>query len=240
MMPKLAFRFYLMQPQVVLLEWDSEPSEALLCLLIAFKKEILLHSEDVIQITQGYCSLMVFYKNKINSPSKFKEILQSLYENIPPFEIQKGKLWKIPVYYGKEFGIDLEVSAQKLQMSVKELVKTHHSVCYLVYFIGFLPGFLYLYGLPKILNIPRKSKPSPKVSPGSIGIGGQQTGIYPQESPGGWHIIGRTPYPLFQPSKKSPCFAQAGDQIEFYPITKSEYKSIEKGIDSKTYKIKSV
>jgi inhibitor of KinA len=141
------------------------------------------------------------------------------------------------VLYNLEVGPDLKSLAQALQISPASLIEQHYSVIYQVQFIGFLPGFLYLNGLPKSIAYPRKTTPTPKVSRGSVGIGGEQTGIYPQESPGGWHIIGKTPYPLFQPTKKHPCFAKAGDRIEFYPITESEFTTISEGISAKTYKI---
>ena len=235
MKSKALFRFFLIHPKVVILEWNLKPNQFLLSDLIAFKNKIISHFKDVIQVTQGYHSLMVFYKNEVSKETE--EHLNSLYESLVQTSLKKTKLWKIPVLYNLEVGPDLKSLAQALQISPASLIEQHYSVIYQVQFIGFLPGFLYLNGLPKSIAYPRKTTPTPKVSRGSVGIGGEQTGIYPQESPGGWHIIGKTPYPLFQPTKKHPCFAKAGDRIEFYPITESEFTTISEGISAKTYKI---
>src|SRR5210317_19989 len=235
MKSKAPFRFFLIHPKVVILEWNLKPNQFLLSDLIAFKNKIISHFKDVIQVTQGFHSLMVFYKNEVSKETE--EHLNSLYESLVQTSLKKTKLWKINVLYNLEVGPDLKSLAQALQISPASLIEQHYSVIYQVQFIRFLHGFLNINGLPKSIVYPRKTTPTPKVSRGSVVIGGEQTGIYPQESPGGWHIIGKTPYPLFQPTKKHPCFAKAGDRIEFYPITESEFTTISEGISAKTYKI---
>lgn len=109
-------------------------------------------------------------------------------------------------------------------MSTKELIEMHTKQPYLVYGIGFLPGFMYLGGLPEALETPRKSTPRLAVPKGSVGLAGKQTGIYPQDSPGGWNIIGNCPIPIFNINKEPPCFINVGDRVQFYPITKAEYE----------------
>ena len=154
-----------------------------------------------------------------------KEIskLKDLYSSITSQDILTSRLWYIPVCYDESFGIDLEVLSQAKKISKKTIVERHTKAIYAVYFIGFLPGFLYLGGLNSDLHLDRKTTPNLNVKKGSVGIGGKQTGIYPQDSPGGWHIIGNSPLELFNPKQNPPCFLKAGDKVKFHPISKSEY-----------------
>ncbi len=108
-------------------------------------------------------------------------------------------------------------------MGTEEVIRLHTGHTYVVYGIGFLPGFMYLGGLPETLEVPRKSAPRLEVRKGSVGLAGKQTGIYPQQSPGGWNIIGNCPIPLFNVEKEQPCFVNVGDRIQFYAINKGEY-----------------
>jgi len=108
-------------------------------------------------------------------------------------------------------------------METKTLIQLHASQQYTVYGIGFLPGFMYLGGLPKDIEVPRRSSPRLQVAKGAVGIAGKQTGIYPQESPGGWNIIGNCPVDMFNVDRDKPCFVSVGDQIQFYSISKAEY-----------------
>ena len=125
--------------------------------------------------------------------------------------------------YDISLGIDLEDVSERLQLSQEELVFMHTNQQYTVYGIGFLPGFMYLGGLPKALEIPRKETPRLKVPQGAVGLASRQTGIYPQESPGGWNIIGNCPVTIFNVHNAPPCFVNMGDKIQFYPISKAEY-----------------
>jgi KipI family sensor histidine kinase inhibitor len=124
---------------------------------------------------------------------------------------------EIPVRYGGEFGPDLEDVAAHTGLAPAEVVRLHSSGCYLVYFLGFSPGFPYLGGMPPKLATPRLRAPRKRVPAGSIAIGGSQTGIYPAESPGGWRIIGRTSLRLFDPEAVPPALLRAGDSVRFVP-----------------------
>ena len=130
-------------------------------------------------------------------------------------------MWKIPVCYDVDFGLDLQETANQLQLSITELIKYHTSPRYTVYGIGFLPGFMYLGGLPHQLEIKRKTTPRLHVPRGSVGLAGRQTGIYPQDSPGGWNIIGKCPIPMFNLKLENPCFVNVGDQVQFYAINRA-------------------
>ncbi|RYG06461.1 MAG: 5-oxoprolinase subunit PxpB [Chitinophagaceae bacterium] len=131
----------------------------------------------------------------------------------------------IPVCYDEQYGKDLQAVAAQTGLSVDEIVHLHHTTTYTVAMIGFTPGFPYLSGLPLTLMVKRKSQPT-TVAAGSVGIAGAQTGIYPQQSPGGWHIIGRTPLVLFDYRDKEPAYFKTGTTIRFSPINKSEFESL--------------
>lgn len=134
---------------------------------------------------------------------------------------------RVPVCYGGEFGPDLEYVAEYHHMTPEEVIKKHTSGDYLVYMIGFAPGFPYVGGLPEEIATPRRKTPRLVIPKGSVGIAGKQTGAYPLETPGGWQLIGRTPLELFRPhDMEHPSVLAAGDRLEFYAITPEEFKEI--------------
>lgn len=136
-----------------------------------------------------------------------------------------ARLVEIPVCYGGAFGPDLDDVAQQHRLEPSEVVRIHSSGEYLVYMVGFMPGFAYLGGLPGRIATPRRSAPRTAVPAGTVGIGGQQTGVYPIESPGGWNLIGRTPLRIFEISRDEPTLLVTGDRVRFRPITLTEYQS---------------
>lgn len=131
---------------------------------------------------------------------------------------------EIPVCYGGDLGPDLGTLAARHQTTADEVVRIHSSADYLVYMVGFIPGFAYLGGLPIEIATPRRSSPRTAVPAGSVGIGGQQTGVYPLESPGGWNLIGRTPVRVFDLSRERPTLLDTGDRVKFYPISLDEFR----------------
>ena len=133
---------------------------------------------------------------------------------------------EIPVCYGGEHGPDLGMIAARAQLSPEQVAALHASVEYLVHAIGFAPGFPYLGGLPPQLAVPRRDTPRPRVPPGSVGIGGVQTGIYPLETPGGWNVIGRTPLKLFDAMRSDPSLLHAGDRVHFRSISNDEFDAL--------------
>ena len=147
-------------------------------------------------------------------------------------------LWEIPVCYDASFGIDLEEIANKKKCSVADIIRLHTETDYLVYFIGFQPGFLYLGGLHQNLHVPRKSNPRVRVDKGSVGIGGAQTGVYPQNSSGGWNIIGKSPLNFFNMKATNPCFAKPGDRIQFVAVDIHTFYEIEREVIKQEFIIK--
>ena len=135
------------------------------------------------------------------------------------------RLIEIPVCYDAEFGFDLDRVAEHTKLSEREIVDLHSTGEYRVACIGFVPGFTFLAGLPKNLATPRRDVPRKEIPPGSVGIGGTQTGIYPLRSPGGWNLIGRTPLRFFEPTKNPPTLLCPGDRVRFRAITREEFRS---------------
>lgn len=175
--------------------------------------------DEVAEVVVGMNTISV-YTHPLTSEQLFAlqaKLQQFCEQNSTPKAIQ-GKHVEIPVRYGGEFGPDLVSASTLCNLSVTELVKAHTEPVYTVYFIGFQAGFPYLGGLPERLHMPRHATPRTQVPAGSVGIGGQQTGIYPFSSPGGWQLLGRTDLPLFDLAKNPPTLLQAGDTLSFVAV----------------------
>ncbi|WP_201006441.1 5-oxoprolinase subunit PxpB [Paenibacillus glycanilyticus] len=136
----------------------------------------------------------------------------------------KGRRFDLPVYYGGQYGPDLEESAESSGLTAAEFVEEHSRVEYTVAMIGFMPGFPYMSGLPENLEQPRKAVPRAIVPAGSVGIAGKQTGIYPLASPGGWQIVGYTPIHMFDKERSEPVLLRAGDRVRFIPVTGGDFR----------------
>lgn len=209
----------------VLIEWPNEVNEVILNKILQF--EAVLQSKYLKgpdwEYVPAYNSLLVVNKEVTLKYVSFSKQLQDWYQNMGDMVPYKRYLWRLPVSYENEFGIDLEEISKQLNIETKEIIALHTSHVYTVYGIGFLPGFMYLGGLPTVLETARKVTPRMIVKKGAVGIAGKQTGIYPQESPGGWNIIGNCPVPIFDATKQEPCFVSVGDQIQFYEVSRAKY-----------------
>ncbi len=174
-----------------------------------------------IESVPAYGSLTVYFSENISATAVrllLSELIARVADTIDSSSTPGRKI-SIPVCYDPSLGVDLPWVSSHLNLSVDEIISLHTSVAYRVYMIGFIPGFPYMGTLPKQLEVPRKQTPSLKIPMGSVAIAGKQTGIYPAEVPGGWQVIGRTPLKMFDPST-SPCsFLNAGDLVQFNPIT---------------------
>ena len=191
--------------------------------------------EGVVDMIPAFCSLLINYDPRVISYEKMKKRIQALVR----VDIKRGetskRLFEIPVVYGGEYGPDLAFIAQNAGMSQEEVVKIHSSCDYLIYMLGFLPGFCYLGGLDERIHTPRLSTPRIKIPAGSVGIGGSQTGIYPLDSPGGWQLMGMTPVKTYDPNREVPILVEAGDYIRFVPIDEAEYLRIKDLADRGEY-----
>lgn len=204
--------------QVILLQANDPIAYEEVHTTSSFLKEIL--GAQLLDIVSSYDSIALF------TPCGIEEIRVAAAGHKTTLPTQpKGEVIKLPICY--ELGLDLEVMARELSLSPEALMAQHQKGIYTAVFIGFSPGFVYADGLDPALFFPRRATPRKKVAAGSIGIGGQQTGIYSLDSPGGWNIVGRTPVPLFNSDALPPVVLPVGTRFTFYPITRREFESWE-------------
>ena len=204
-------------------------------LMLAVQKEKI---PGIIETVPTYRSLLVYFEPLRISPGKLRQILSRLVQQPLESELPKPKLIEIPAVYGGEYGLDLGFVAKHTGLDVSEVVKIHSGTPYLIYMIGFLPGFPYLGGMSPKIAAPRLETPRTKIPAGSVGIAGTQTGIYPMESPGGWRLIGRTPLKIFDPNREPPAIFQAGDYLVFVSITPEEFTKIKETVEQNKYSAK--
>ena len=221
----------------VLIEWPEAISEEILDDIQLFSRKIVqLKKEEIIDVNYVYCSMVVTYNSDLLSFNFLESTLKEVYNEKVTFPEVKSNRWRIPVCYEVEFGLDLIEFSQRIRLNESELIQMHTNPVYKIYGMGFLPGFLYLGGLSEKLHMPRKETPRMHIPKGSVAIGGSQTGIYPQDSPGGWHIIGKTPITIFDSNRESPSLVSVGDEIEFYAVSKARYKLIALELESGVHK----
>ena len=230
-----SYHIYPCGDQAVTIEWgdkiDSDINEQVMALFAYLKGLLLPGVKDIIP---AYHSLTIVYdmlKLKKNVPyNTVYEMICAQLKNAVSFYkeplLTNARLVSIPVCYDLSFAPDLKTLAAKHSISIEEVIKLHTGKTYRVYMIGFLPGFAYLGTVDEKIITPRKSQPRTLVPAGSVGIAGEQTGIYPFDSPGGWQLIGRTPISLFSTTNDNPCYLQPGDNIGFYAISVSEFEKI--------------
>jgi inhibitor of KinA len=190
----------------------------------------------VVEWVPSYTAVTVYYQPHM---VRYPELCRSVEAAVAAGEdlpVPAGRTVTLPVLYGGEQGPDLTFVAEHHRLSVDEVIELHSRPDYLVYMIGFAPGFPYLGGLPEQLATPRLEKPRLSVPKGSVGIGGPQTGVYSVDSPGGWRLIGRTPVPLYEPTRERPALLEAGDQVRFRPVGAAEYAEIDASVKKGTWK----
>ena len=186
--------------------------------------------EGFVEYVPAFTSITIYYEPWVINYDKMTLLLQEMFENMADAEVQKPVgLLNIPVYYGGEMGPDLEFVAAHHHIGIDEVIAMHTAPEYLVYMIGFAPGFPYLGGMDERIATPRKESPRSKIPKGSVGIAGSQTGVYPMETPGGWQIIGQTPLELFDIGKEEPALLKAGDRVRFSAVTEKEWTKIKLG-----------
>lgn len=182
--------------------------------------------QGIQSIHPAYNSVLVTFDPCIVHPHQINEIITSLLQQENSVTIPESRIIKIPVCYEDEYALDISNVAKHNFLTIEQVIQVHSQPEYLVYFLGFSPGFPYLGEMPKEIATPRLQTPRIKVPAGSVAIGGDQTGIYPLSSPGGWNIIGRTPLRLFSTDKEDPTLLKMGDKIKFVPITKNKFEQM--------------
>lgn len=178
----------------------------------------------VVETVPAFASLLVRYDPLRTDYDTLAAAVGPLAERTRAHRRQGGRVVTIPVCYGGDYGPDLGFVAQHAGLTEGEVIRHHTAPRYRIYMLGFLPGFPYLGGLDPALFTPRLQNPRTAIPAGSVGIGGQQTGVYPVASPGGWQLIGRTPLKLFDPDRPLPY--AAGDRIRFVPITPRQFAEL--------------
>lgn len=171
-------------------------------------------------------SLTVFFDPLVTGRAALVKDLQPLLASAGAAATASGRRWQLPVCYEGDAAPDLAETAHRLGMATDELVAHHSGTVYNVYVLGFLPGFGFLGDLPPRLHLPRRSQPRLRVPAGSVAIALGLTGIYPWQSPGGWHLLGRCPVPLFDAQQQPPALLAAGDQVQFMPVAMADYQRL--------------
>jgi inhibitor of KinA len=177
----------------------------------------------VVESVPTYRSLGIEYDSSAISSEALQARVGEALANLDAGVLPPPKRVHIPTVYGGAYGPDLPFVAEHAGLTEAEVIGLHARTVYYVYMIGFAAGFAYLGGLPERLHTPRLPSPRIRVPKGSVGIGGNQTGAYPAETPGGWRLIGRTYLDLFDPSQEIPTPMVPGDEVEFIPISEAEY-----------------
>lgn len=193
------------------------------------------HIEGIVDVIPAFCSLLINYDPRVLSYEELKERMENLLKMETKTETTRKRIFEIPVCYGGKYGPDIDNIAEHAGLSVNEVIKIHSSKDYLIYMLGFLPGFTYLGGLDERIHTPRLASPRLTIRAGSVGIGGSQTGIYPLDSPGGWQLMGLTPVRTYDPERQTPILVEAGDYIRFIPIDEEEFLRIQKLVEKGEY-----
>nr|WP_275444500.1 5-oxoprolinase subunit PxpB [Paenibacillus sp. ACRRX] len=184
--------------------------------------------KGMVEYVPAFTTVTVFYNPLVLRYAEAQAKLEEAVWQAKGMQLeQTARNVEIPVCYGGEYGPDLEDVARHNQLTADEVVHIHSNAEYLVYMIGFAPGFPYLGGMSERIAAPRRPSPRLVIPVGTVGIAGMQTGVYPIGTPGGWQLIGRTPEPLFRPDMKPPTLLRAGDKVRFLPITEKEFESWE-------------
>ena len=194
--------------------------------------------DGIVELVPTYCSLLINYDVlKIDYSTLVEKLKTFLNNDLETAEGEEVTLVEIPTLYNDEFGPDLSYVAEYNKLSKEEVIKIHTGTDYLVYMLGFMPGFTYLGGMSEKIATPRLESPRLQIYSGSVGIAGKQTGMYPSISPGGWRIIGRTPLKLYNPDSDTPVYISSGDYVRYVSISEEEYNEILKKVENNEYKL---
>jgi inhibitor of KinA len=176
----------------------------------------------------AYCSLLIAFDPLKISHDELERTLTRHVRRLEDLAVPEAREVQIPVCYGGAYGPDLDEVSALHDISPERVIELHTATTYLVYFLGFVPGFAYLGELPQALVTPRLTTPRRSVPAGSVGIAGNQTGVYPFTTPGGWRLLGRTPLRMFQPGQKELSLLTIGDRVRFVPISHERFTELER------------
>ena len=232
-------RFLLTGDTSVTVEFGNEISTEINAKIRAFN--IALQQSKIpgiVETVPTYRSLAVHYDPEVILYGTLVKKLKGLLGQLDSIQIPPSEVLEIPVLYGGEEGPDIAFVAEHNGKTVQEVIDIHTSTEYLIYMLGFTPGFTYLGGMSEEIATPRLKTPRVLIPGGSVGIAGAQTGVYPIDSPGGWQLIGRTPVRMYDPDRAEPILPQAGQYIKFYAIDQAEFDRIAAEEAAGGYKVK--
>ncbi|MDO4938584.1 MAG: 5-oxoprolinase subunit PxpB [Lachnospiraceae bacterium] len=189
----------------------------------------------VYETVPTYCQITIHYAPEVIRYNGLRERLEQLLQETHHAASEAADVIEIPVLYGGEYGPDLDFVAKHNNLSRQEVIRIHCEPEYLIYMLGFTPGFPYLGGMDERIATPRLTSPREKIPAGSVGIAGKQTGVYPMDTPGGWQLIGRTPLTLYDPRNEKPILLDAGMHVKFVPVTQKEYDDILDQVEDGVY-----
>jgi KipI family sensor histidine kinase inhibitor len=182
--------------------------------------------QGVRNLHPAYCSLLIVFDPLQQQHDAIEEILRKHVAKLDAVSLPSPRTVEIPVCYGGEYGPDLNDVASLHGIAPERVVELHSAAEYIVHFLGFVPGFAYLGGLPPEIATPRLTSPRTRVPAGSVAIGGDQTGVYPFETPGGWRLIGKTPVPIFNGEHAEMSRLRLGDIVRFKPVPADQFTAL--------------
>lgn len=212
-------------------EISPETSQRVRALLSALDRSPPAGLRDLVP---SYRALLILYDPLELEYERLTALVEELLEDSTPSAAPSRHV-TLPVCYGADFGPDLRDVAERAGLTIDEVIAIHSEAEYLVYFLGFAPGFPYLGGLDARLSTPRLPRPRTSVPAGSVGIGGEQTGVYSLSTPGGWRLLGRTPVPLYNPAAPEPFLLRAGDRLRFEAVERATYDGIAAEVSAGLY-----
>lgn len=222
------YTFFPLGDDAVTVDFGNRIDEALnRCVLQLFQR-LQGRSSLIKDLVPSYSSLTVYFHTGTSATAArnaAERLVAQAAAETDDTDEAPGRTVRIPVCYAVRFAPDLDALAAQKGLSMEEVVRLHTAVTYRVYTIGFLPGFAYMGKVDPQLATPRKTQPRQRVPAGAVGIAGEQTGIYPLPSPGGWNLIGQTPIALFDAATEPPVLLQPGDTVSFYSISEDEFEN---------------
>ena len=210
-----------------LVEWPARIDPVLSGRAVALAEAVKrTHADTIRDVVVGYCSVTVYFDPLRTDGEKLANVLRQFARDVDDRPVPEGKLVDIAVCYGGEFGPDLHDVALNADVTDSEVIALHTAPTYRVYVVGFVPGFPYMAPVDTRLALPRRTTPRTRVPAGSVAIAAGQTGIYPTETPGGWHLIGRTHVKPYDDGRAEPFLFKPGDRVRFHAIDRAEFERI--------------
>jgi inhibitor of KinA len=228
------YRIYALSDTAMVIDWgnliNDDIDHTVLTLFHCIKQENKPFARDVIPaystLTIVYNPVMLWKQGIENMEAYLRNFIETVMGHCIEEVMHQQPLIQVPVCYHPQVAPDLLAFCEAKNITVEKLIELHSQTIYRVCMFGFLPGFAYMGTVPEILEMPRKALPAQQVAAGSVGIAGRQTGVYPFNSPGGWHIIGQTPEAMYEQNRMQPALLQPGNRVQFVPIDLNTFNSL--------------